>query len=278
MTVSRGDREWGAEHMSKDRTTNHEKVFYEELQPDEFVRRVNDFPVAYLPLGTLEWHGLHLPLGADGIQAKGVFEKIASKIGGIVLPMLFLGPDSSIAHEGKTYYGMDEKSFKKEPQQLEGSAYYISDEQFRLLIDSIMHNLQRAGFKIVVAHGHGPSTQSFARQKQLIKEKHHLITFNLWELGYEGEEGIQTDHAAANETSLVMAMNPELVSMQKLALDEIPVGVWGKDPRRDASREKGDKIIAKNVSKASMNLQKIARDFSIDQRALCYQDVKNLLR
>ena len=57
------------------------KVLYEELQPSEFVERINAFPVAYLPLGTLEWHGLHLPLGADGLQSKGVFERIAYEIG-----------------------------------------------------------------------------------------------------------------------------------------------------------------------------------------------------
>lgn len=42
-----------------------EKVLYEELCPAEFQERLQACPVAYLPLGTLEWHGPHLPLGAD---------------------------------------------------------------------------------------------------------------------------------------------------------------------------------------------------------------------
>ncbi|MBM7581865.1 creatinine amidohydrolase/Fe(II)-dependent formamide hydrolase-like protein [Caldicoprobacter guelmensis] len=97
------------------------KVLYEELLPLEFIERVNAFPVAYLPLGILEWHGLHLPLGADGLQSKGVFEKIASEIGGIVLPMLFLGPDIVVNKDGVCYYGMDHHSFDDGmPQQLEG--------------------------------------------------------------------------------------------------------------------------------------------------------------
>ncbi len=47
-----------------------EKVLYEELCPAEFQERLQACPVAYLPLGTLEWHGPHLPLGADGIQSQ----------------------------------------------------------------------------------------------------------------------------------------------------------------------------------------------------------------
>ena len=45
-----------------------EKVLYEELCPAEFQDRLQACPVAYLPLGTLEWPGPHLPLGADGID------------------------------------------------------------------------------------------------------------------------------------------------------------------------------------------------------------------
>ncbi|MHA1255309.1 MAG: creatininase family protein, partial [Promethearchaeota archaeon] len=44
-----------------------EKVLYIELTPQEFQERLLEAPIAYLPLGTLEWHGRHLPLGADGL-------------------------------------------------------------------------------------------------------------------------------------------------------------------------------------------------------------------
>ena len=69
------------------------KVLYEELLPEECVQRIQEMPVAYLPLGTLEWHGPHMPLGADGIQSKELFVRVAEKVGGVVLPMLFMGPD-----------------------------------------------------------------------------------------------------------------------------------------------------------------------------------------
>ena len=71
-----------------------EKVLYEELFPDEFAERIKKMPVAFLPLGTLEWHGPHMPLGADGIQSKELFIELAGKMGGVVLPMLFVEPFS----------------------------------------------------------------------------------------------------------------------------------------------------------------------------------------
>ena len=58
-----------------------DKVLYEELRPREFIEKINESPIAYLPLGTLEWHGLQLPYGSDGLQAQGVFRKIAEQAG-----------------------------------------------------------------------------------------------------------------------------------------------------------------------------------------------------
>ena len=65
-------------------------VNYEELTPAEFRVRLADAPIAYLPLGTLEWHGEHLPLGSDGIQSTGFFSELAHKVGGVVLQAVFM--------------------------------------------------------------------------------------------------------------------------------------------------------------------------------------------
>ena len=35
------------------------------MRPQEFRERLARRPLAYLPLGTLEWHGEQLPLGSD---------------------------------------------------------------------------------------------------------------------------------------------------------------------------------------------------------------------
>ena len=47
-----------------------EKIRYSDLLPGEFRERLAAKPGAYLPLGTLAWHGEHLPLGSDAMQSE----------------------------------------------------------------------------------------------------------------------------------------------------------------------------------------------------------------
>jgi creatinine amidohydrolase len=235
-----------------------EKVEYIELTPKEFKERIEKAAIAYLPLGTLEWHGEHLPLGSDGIQSFEFFKQLAQEAGGIVLPMIFLGPDTMTVYNDKEYYGMDifsvdeYKKPNKYPQMLRGSAYHTDTLTFKLILESILKQLSRQGFKIVVAHGHGPSTGFFIAHSKEWEKKYNLKLFQCWcrenkecaEMDNRGE-GIQVDHAASNETSLMMYFRPELVEMSNLPKDTNiwPLGVWGKDPRKYASAENGKKIV-----------------------------------
>lgn len=229
-------------------------MLYEELTPKEFSIRLAKCPVAYFPLGTLEWHGDHLPLGSDGLQSLEFFNRLANEAGGIVLPMLFLGPDRYTTYNDKEYYGMD---FGKElhygnykTQQLVGSAYYVSDSTFNSMMHGIMKQLSRAGFKIVIAHGHGPSTNYINKHAQELMIKYNLKVMNCW-----GNDSanlcLQCDHAAANETSIMMAVRPELVQIENLPKDtaEWPLGIAGRDPRIYASSKFGKEIIDFEIKK-----------------------------
>lgn len=229
-----------------------EKVLYEELTPTEFRERLAEAPVAYLPLGTIEWHGEHLPLGSDGLQSKEFFIMLAREAGGIVYPMLFMGPDRKQVISDEELYGMDiylgeaasEKAYAT--QKLDGSSYWIEKEDFNIMMEAILKQVSRSGFKVLVAHGHGPSTGFVIDHTEEWEEKYGLKILHCW--GYRDKEGmgIMVDHAAMNETSLVMALRPELVKMEYLPADTSvwPVGVGGKDPRLWASPEKGEEILA----------------------------------
>ena len=236
-----------------------EKVLYVELTPQEFEDRISKAPIAYLPLGTLEWHGEHLPLGTDGLISSGFFVELAKKIGGIVLPMLFLGPDSFKSAGGKEFYGMDIESYpSSDPQQLKGSAYWVDEPMFKHILDLILKQLKRAGFKIVVAHGHGPSTKLFVRNITEWYEKFGLDLTACWQIGETAKVGLQTDHASANETSLMMALRPDLVHIDHLPqnIKERPLGLIGRDPRKHASSEAGEHILSLQVK----NMIKILKE------------------
>ena len=209
-------------------------VRYEDLLPHQFRLRLAECPVAYLPLGTLEWHGEHLPLGSDAIISHGLMIKAAEKLGGIVMPPIYVGPDrSQLQLNGSQLQGMDTADVTTPHRQLDGSCYWVSEGLFMSLIDNIIQQLKRAGFKVVFADGHGPSRNSWVNH--LIERE---VRFGLKLLGvtkdFRQSWQSQMDHAAENETSLVMALRPDLVDLSQLPEDKSvwPQGVGGSDPRQ----------------------------------------------
>lgn len=248
------------------------KIHYAALRPEEFLKRLEEAPVGYLPLGTLEWHGYHMPLGADSIQSQEVMERIAEDVGGIVFPPLFLGPD---IQDGKGHYGMDICAFQEDAaSQLAGSCYYVPEELFGDILKQTVANAKRAGFRLMVVHGHGPSINYVESHKA----EFSLPLYTLFDLAYQGKDGIQTDHAASNETSITMALHPEWVDMDAIDRFGYPVASWGEDPRTGASIERGKRLIIANVEKAASSLKVLLQGIEKAQRPnLHYENIKNLL-
>lgn len=233
------------------------KAEYKYLLPHEFTKRLEKAPIAFLPLGTLEWHGAHLPLGADGIQAEELFIRLSEKIGGIVFPMLFLGPDRKEIHGEAELYGMDicpdyvGEETRYPQRQLVGSCYYIEEEDFRIIIETSVKQIARAGFKILVTHGHGPSIWCVENSKEELEKKYNIKIITCVEDGNPEIAGYMSDHASKNETSITMALYPELVEIDNLPKDRWPDGIDGLDPRKYASICEGKKLIEYHVNRMS---------------------------
>jgi creatinine amidohydrolase len=225
------------------------KVRYDELLPHEFRQRLAERPIAYLPLGTLEWHGEHLPLGSDAIQSEGLMLECARRFGGIVMPPIYLGPDrAKPADRGQMLIGMDYAESTTPPRQLDGSCYWVSAGFHLLLVDAILAQLKRAGFHAVFADGHGPSRSSWVESLSERQARFGLKLFGVTrEIGRQWKS--QMDHAARNETSLMMHLRPNLVDLSQLpsARSTWPQGVAGQDPR-DATADYGRECFQKSVA------------------------------
>ncbi|MBM3747486.1 MAG: creatininase family protein [Acidobacteria bacterium] len=224
------------------------KVRFAELRPHEFRQRLAERPIAYLPLGTLEWHGEHLPLGADAIQSEGLMEECARRFGGILMPPIHLGPDRARpAAQGRMLVGMDYASSTTPPRQLDGSCYWIPMGLHLVIVDAILAQLQRAGFRAVFADGHGPSRRSWVENLQEREARFGLRLFGVTkDIGTEWRS--QVDHAGRNETSLLLHLRPDLVDLAQLPPDRNvpPQGVGGEDPR-DATPAYGRECLLKSV-------------------------------
>ena len=209
-----------------------QKVKYTDLRPAEFRERLKEKPLAYLPLGTLEWHGEHLPLGADALQSEALMIACAQKFGGIVLPPLFLGPDrKKESPDGSYLVGMDYAQSTNPNQPLTGSAYWVSYELFKVLLENIVEQLHRAGFKAVFADGHGPSRKTWVEFIPALEKKYGMKLIGITE-EMKASWSYMIDHAAKNETSIMMHVAPELVDIFvfKQGADSPLLGVNGVHP------------------------------------------------
>ena len=222
------------------------KVRYEEMLPHEFEEALMRFPVAYVPVGSLEWHGRHLALGNDTLKSYGILLRTAETYGGVVVPPTYWG------HMGHWKPGCHPGL---PPGIVDG--LYIA----------IFTGLVKVGFKVVI----GVTGHDVKEQVASLKKAVDAISADGTAVGLAMMEGLlydlpgdKMDHAAHWETSILMYLRPELVDMDKikhevLATDEgaKEAGIWGRDPRTDASRELGEKIvnrIAANIGEKAQEL------------------------
>lgn len=63
----------------------------ERLRPHQIEAALAEQSLIWLPLGTIEWHCHHLPVGLDALTAHGLCLRAADVAGGLVWPALYYG-------------------------------------------------------------------------------------------------------------------------------------------------------------------------------------------
>jgi len=65
------------------------EVRFDRMAPGEVVPRREACNLAYLPVGSLEWHGPHMPFGTDYMTVTYLAEEAARRYGGVVFPPIY---------------------------------------------------------------------------------------------------------------------------------------------------------------------------------------------
>jgi creatinine amidohydrolase len=200
---------------------------YERLHPAEIDAMVAEAPIAWVPIGTLEYHGPHLPFGVDAFEAHGLLRAAAARAGGVVLPPTYLA-----------------SGCLDMPYTLTFSHAVVAAS-----VRETIAQLARRGFALVVVlTGHGP-LDLIHLLKRVCAEATGVTAYGLcWlELNAAGQDGPEVgeprviDHAALVETSWMLALEPDLVHLERLADDPeaAHAGVYGRNPRFTASADWG---------------------------------------
>lgn len=224
----------------------------EEMTPDDLEAVIARTPVAFVPLGTFEHHGYHLPVCFDGINAHVLCQRTAARTGGVVLPAFFYGTGGG--HVGYKW------------------TIILPEEQIRPILEATLDHLARFGFKVVVVlTGHYPKEQvdmahRLAEEAANRNPGTHYIGLSIPELTtpLPGDTR-RGDHAAKYETSIALALNPAWVKMENLRPGRDPdqvttaatprserpthdpthplYAIHGDDPRVAASAENGKLLV-----------------------------------
>ena len=173
----------------------------------------------------------------------------ARQLGGIAMPPIYFGPDrASLTDNGSCFYGMDTADSTTPHRQLYGSCYWISNGMFETLIDAMLSQIKRAGFRGVFADGHGPSRWVWTNGIDEREKRFGLKLLGVTHSDVANGWSYQVDHAARNETSITLVVRGDLVDLSQLPDDRAvwPQGVGGEDPR-DATTEWGRECLQSSV-------------------------------
>ncbi|WP_127587908.1 creatininase family protein [Paenibacillus koleovorans] len=217
---------------------------------------------AVLPIGALEQHGSHLPVGTDTIFAGELSRRLADKLDAYLLPVIPIS--SSIEH-----------------RESQGTVYLLSTT-LALIVRDIAESLRHSGYnKLIVVNYHGGNWSLKPAIRQLNKDyaavQAEMEVILLFTPGIpdprlaEIVEHTRHDvHAGEFETSLMLALHPELVKEIRPQSEptEVPQdymdyfdtseltedGYWGFPEA--ATAEKGAKLMELQVD---MGLQYLAK-------------------
>ena len=188
---------------------------YQELRPDQLAEMVERHPVAFWPLGLLEHHGWHLPLGLDGLKAEQMCIRIAERTGGILLPTMWWG---ALGGHGDFSWTL-----------------YQTAEAAEAILTRTVAGLVTFGFRaIVLLAGHYPWRQILDKHLPGLQKTHPEILF-LWGTEMEicgNKVRLPGDHAAREETSYGLALFPHLVDLDALRPGRDIASSWpsGQEP------------------------------------------------
>jgi creatinine amidohydrolase len=233
-----------------------QSVMWKELTAAELRAKAEAGAVVLMPVGSMEQHGPHLPVGVDTFLSEGLCKAAAEA----------LAPEMPIVVAPTLWCGMAEHHMAY------GGTFTLDIPTYRGVLSCLLQSLERHGFKrVLIVNGHGGNIAAlaaflpdFAREIPGLA----LRVTTPYEPAQKAiapilEDQERVHHACEVETSMMMVVAPDTVRRDKLAeahgpqhwtpqpagvaryvsfREATPSGVIG-DARR-ASAEKGKKLVA----------------------------------
>jgi len=197
---------------------------YEYLSPAECTARLATKPILYFPIGSLEWHNEHLPLGTDTLHALAMTRRLCEQIGGVSLPAFWW--DTGGCHDSPV-------------------TYHMPEELYRPTLKNVCLGLAPIAAKVLVlVNGHGGTFQQDSPKviaDDLNAEGFPMRVIVADPYGLGRSSPCRIDHADTGETSFSMELIPQLVRMDNGIVPDIYSGQM-PFARGPATREGGRQL------------------------------------
>jgi creatinine amidohydrolase/Fe(II)-dependent formamide hydrolase-like protein len=182
-----------------------DKFLIEEMTWEEARDRFKETDIAILPVGSVEQHGLHLPLSTDAFDAYWLAKEVAKRVVS-PKPIVLLPINYGISYHHMNFPG----TISISPETLIATIYEIG---CALLIHGIK--------KLLIINRHGGNVSAIKCASQKLKYEKKLFVFiDTGEIASkEREEIIKTQndiHSGEDETSTSLANREALVKLDKL--------------------------------------------------------------
>jgi creatinine amidohydrolase len=203
----------------------------EELDPAGLEARLDAVPALVLPLGTIEWHSRHLPVGLDVLKAQALAERTAERAGAVLAPPAWWAAG-----------GVPQPYTLRLPASLTEP-----------VLTAVLEAFAAMGFRaICVLNGHYGLENSLAvRRAALTCAAATVVPLADYEL--LTDLGASGDHAGVFETALLLPDRPDLVHLELEG--ELP-GVIGEDPRGRATPELGERALELASKRAAATVER----------------------
>lgn len=229
----------------------------QEMLPHQLETAKKEGWPLFLPAGTIEYHGEHLPLGVDTIAVLKALEEAEKRIPCVVAPTVWYGPSSyAVAGPEKGTIDVDVDRFEGHVQDVVNGLLHTG---FRKILVVIHHQFEmgqlmpealafrKAGMKLAFQwqereKGRGwwgaPEMETYYEKMGSREDPFNWVRV-VPLMSPAIQKAMGYDHAGKLETSLMQYAVPALVEMRRLEND----GLWFTREARAASPEHGKKTI-----------------------------------
>jgi creatinine amidohydrolase len=243
----------------------HSEVRWERMFPDELEAAFAACPLVYFAYGLCEPHGPHCVLGLDTMKAHGLVVRAAREHGGIVAP-----PDYWHVHEIGRYAIWGAEHVGECRPWLTSVPPWV---HFKNLCYHI-RAAEMLGFHgaILLTGHYGPNWKDLKTLVDLIQPLVRMRLYGLpdFEANRPGfpSDGADGDHAGKVETSLLWALEPDLVDISRIPVNPTyPLFGLGRDAQ-ESDRTAGERMVDAIVASLGRKVGELLDDYDPDRPSL----------